>query len=146
MKQTGAKHRGRNHRKMTRKIIAVIVTLALGIMMFTGCGNKGIEGTWVLVEEYEADGTKISGKELEEAGVSETYEIKDGTVTYTLEMKYAKNPIVMEFELEDIGNDTYNFNIPGGRVTFASPVLNGNTFSYYAGEGEDAMKMVFKRQ
>ena len=100
----------------------------------------------MLVEEYEADGTKISGKELEEAGVSETYEIKDGTVTYTLEMKYAKNPIVMEFELEDIGNDTYNFNIPGGRVTFASPVLNGNTFSYYAGEGEDAMKMVFKRQ
>ena len=52
----------------------------------------------------------------------------------------------MEFELEDLGNDTYNFNIPGGRVTFASPVLNGNTFSYYAGEGEDAMKMVFKRQ
>ena len=120
--------------------------MTLCVLVFAGCGNKGIEGTWVLVEEYEADGTKISGKELEDVGVSETYEIKDGTVTYTLEMSSAKKPIVMEFELEDLGNNTYNIRIPNSSVIFASPILDGNTFSYYVGEGENAMKMVFRRK
>ena len=77
------------------KVFAAFFLVTLGVFVFAGCGNKGIEGTWVLVEEYEADGTKISGKKLEEEGVSETYEIKDGTVTYTLEMTLASKPIVM---------------------------------------------------
>ena len=128
------------------KVITATFLVTLCVLVFAGCGNKGIEGTWVLVEEYEADGTKISGKELEDVGVSETYEIKDGTVTYTLEMSSAKKPIVMEFELEDLGNNTYNIRIPNSSVIFASPVLNGNTFSYYVGEGENAMKMVFRRK
>ena len=128
------------------KVITATFLVTLCVLVFAGCGNKGIEGTWVLVEEYEADGTKISGKDLEDVGVSETYEIKDGTVTYTLEMSSAKKPIVMEFELEDLGNNTYNIRIPNSSVIFASPVLNGNTFSYYVGEGENAMKMVFRRK
>ena len=133
-------------KRIYSKIITVILILSLSVLAFAGCGNKGIEGTWVLVEEYEADGTKISGKELEDVGVSETYEIKDGTVTYTLEMSSAKKPVVMEFELEDLGNNTYNIRIPNSSVIFASPVLNGNTFSYYVGEDENAMKMVFRRK
>ena len=128
------------------KVITATFLVTLCVLVFAGCGNKGIEGTWVLVEEYEADGTKISGKELEDVGVSETYEIKDGTVTYTLEMSSAKKPVVMEFELEDLGNNTYNIRIPNSSVIFASPVLNGNTFSYYVGEDENAMKMVFRRK
>lgn len=128
------------------KVITATFLVTLCVLVFAGCGNKGIEGTWVLVEEYEADGTKISGKELEDVGVSETYEIKDGTVTYTLEMSSAKKPIVMEFELEDLGNNTYNIRIPNSSVIFASPILDGNTFSYYVGEGENAMKMVFRRK
>jgi hypothetical protein len=133
-------------KRINSKIITVILILSLSVLAFAGCGNKGIEGTWVLVEEYEADGTKITGKELEDVGVSETYEIKDGTVTYTLEMSSAKKPVVMEFELEDLGNNTYNIRIPNSSVIFASPVLNGNTFSYYVGEDENAMKMVFRRK
>ena len=128
------------------KVITATFLVTLCVLVFAGCGNKGLEGTWVLVEEYEADGTKISGKELEDVGVSETYEIKDGTVTYTLEMSSAKKPIVMEFELEDLGNNTYNIRIPNSSVIFASPILDGNTFSYYVGEGENAMKMVFRRK
>lgn len=133
-------------KRINSKIVTVILILSLSVLAFAGCGNKGIEGTWVLVEEYEADGTKITGKELEDVGVSETYEIKDGTVTYTLEMSSAKKPVVMEFELEDLGNNTYNIRIPNSSVIFASPVLNGNTFSYYVGEDENAMKMVFRRK
>lgn len=31
-------------------------------------------------------------------------------------------------------------------VTFASPTVKGNTMTYEVGEGEDYMKMVFKRK
>lgn len=131
---------------MVRKAIAVIVTLALSIMVFTGCGEKGIEGTWVLTEEIQADGTKVSKSELEDIGISETYEIKGSTVTYTLEMDALKKPVTIEYVLEDLGNNTYNFNFPTGSFTFATAVVDGNTMSYYVGEGDDAMKMIFKRK
>ena len=119
--------------------------LLTGILFLSGCGNKGIEGTWVLTEEYEADGTKITSKELEEQGVSETYEINGTAVVYTCEMKSMKKPIVINFELEDLGDNKYNFKL-NGNVTFASPTVKGNTMTYEVGEGEDYMKMVFKRK
>ena len=131
---------------MLRKIIAVITVLTLSVFVFAGCGGKGIEGTWVLTEEYEADGTRVPDEELKAAGISETYEIKDGTVKYTLEMSSAKKPIVMEFELEELGGNKYNFNIPKGNFTFVTAEVKGNTMTYTVGEDEDAMKMVFKRK
>ena len=133
-------------RNMGRKVIAVLVALMLSIAVFTGCGEKGIEGTWVLTEEIQADGTKVSKSDLEDIGIAETYEIKDGTVTYTLEMDSMKKPVTIEYELEDIGHNTYRFNLPGGKYTFATAVVDGNTMSYYVGEGEDATKMIFKRK
>lgn len=132
--------------KRNNRIIAILVVLTLSILAFTGCGEKGIEGTWVLKEEIQADGTKLSSKELEELGVAETYEIKDGTVTYTAEVASMSKPVTIEFELEDIGHNTYRFNIPGGKYTFATAVVDGNTMSYYAGEGENTTKMVYKRK
>ena len=99
----------------------------------------------MLTEEYEADGTKITSKELEEQGVSETYEINGKAVVYTCEMKSMKKPIVINFELEDLGDNKYNFKL-NGNVTFASPTVKGNTMTYEVGEGEDYMKMVFKRK
>lgn len=132
--------------KKNNRIIAILVVLTLSILAFTGCGEKGIEGTWVLKEEIQADGTKLSGKDLEDLGVAETYEIKDGTVTYTAEVASMSKPVTIEFELEDIGHNTYRFNIPGGKYTFATAVVDGNTMSYYAGEGENTTKMVYKRK
>ncbi|MBR3247138.1 MAG: hypothetical protein IKG03_01920 [Clostridiales bacterium] len=131
---------------MGRKVIAVLVMLVLSIMVFTGCGEKGIEGTWVLAEELMADGTKITKKELEEIAISETYVIKDDTVTYTLEMDTLSKPVTIEYKLEDLGNNMYNFNIPNGRFTFATAVVDGNTMYYYVGEDDEAMKMIFKRK
>ena len=131
---------------MLRKIITVITLLAMSVFAFAGCGSKGIEGTWVLAEEYESDGTRIPDEELKEAGITETYEINDGTVTYTLEMASAKKPVVIDLELEELGDGKYNFNIKNSRVTFASVEVKGDTMTYYAGEGESATKMVFTRK
>lgn len=132
------------------KEISVRVTAALLMVIcvfsLAGCGNKGIEGTWVLVEEYQADGKKISGKELEDLGVSEKYEIENGEVKYTLTMKEAKKPVTIKFTLEELGNNKYNFKLGKGKITFATAEVKGNTMSYYVGEGKNRMKMVFKRQ
>ena len=130
---------------MGRKIIAALVVLALSIMAFTGCGEKGIEGTWVLTEEIQADGTKISKKDLERVGVAETYVIKDGKVTYTADVDTMEKPVTFELVLEDLGDNRYNFNIPNGTFTFVTVDVKGNTMSYYVGEGEDISKMIFKR-
>ena len=137
---------------MGKKSAEMTVRIALALLMVfcvvscAGCGNKGIEGTWVLMEEYQADGKKITSKELEGLGVSEKYEIENGEVKYTLKMKEAKKPITIKFALEDLGNNRYNFNLTKGNFTFATAEVKGNTMSYYVGEGDSRMKMVFKRQ
>ena len=130
---------------MGRKIIAALVVLALSIMAFTGCGEKGIEGTWVLTEEIQADGTKISKKDLERVGVAETYVIKDSKVTYTADVDTMEKPVTFELVLEDLGDNRYNFNFPNGTFTFVTVDVKGNTMSYYVSEGEDISKMIFKR-
>ena len=61
--------------------IAAALLLVICVFSFAACGNKGIEGTWVLIEEYEADGKKISSEELEDMGISETYVIENGEET-----------------------------------------------------------------
>lgn len=136
---------GKRTTGLTVRITAALL-LFVCIFSLAGCGNKGIEGTWVLVEEYEADGKKISGKELEDLGVSEKYEIENGEVKYTLTMKEAKKPVTIKFTLEELGNNKYNFKLGKGKITFATAEVKGNTMSYYVGEGENRMKMVFKRQ
>ena len=128
-----------------KRVISVLMVLVL-MSFATGCGAKGIEGTWVLTEEYQKDGTKISGDELKNVGVAETYEIKDGKVKYTLEMETASKPIVIEYVLEDLGNNRYNFNLPKGGYTFVTAEVDGNTMSYVVGEGDSSTKMVFKRK
>ena len=126
--------------------IAAVLLVALCVCSFTGCANKGIEGTWVLVEEYEADGKKISSEELKELGVSETYEIENGEIKYILEMKEAKKPITIKMVLEDLGGNRYNFKLAKGTVIFATVEVKGNTMTYFVGEGEKQQKMVFKRK
>ena len=132
--------------KLPVMVMAAFI-LAMCMFSFAGCSKKGgIEGTWVLIEEYEADGTKISGKELKEIGVSETYEIENGEIKYILEMKEAKKPITIKMVLEDLGGNRYNFKLAKGTVIFATVEVKGNTMTYFVGEGEKQQKMVFKRK
>ena len=67
---------------MKKKVFAAIA-LVLCLFLFAGCGEKGIQGTWVLYEEFESDGTKITRKELDENGVNEIYVIEGDTVHYS---------------------------------------------------------------
>ena len=127
------------------KITAILVILVLALACLAGCGNKGIEGTWVLVEEYEASGKKISSKELQDMGISETYEISGTKVVYTCDMPKSKKPVVIKFDLEDLGNNKYNFKLKG-KLVFASPEVKGNTMTYTVGKGKNETKMVFKRK
>ena len=136
---------GKRSTGLTVRVTAVLL-LFVCVFSLAACGNKGIEGTWVLVEEYEADGKKISGKELEDMGISETYVIENGEVKYTVTTKLAKKPITLKLVLEDLGHNKYNFNLSKGKVTFATAEVKGNTMTYYVGKDENRTKMVFKRQ
>lgn len=127
------------------KFIAVFALVLGGLFVFAGCGNKGIEGTWVLVEEYESDGTKISTSELKNIGVSEKYVVNGESAEYTCEIQELEKPVTMTFIVEQTGDNTYNFKISDDYV-FVSPEVHGNKMSYTVGEGDDSLKMVFKRQ
>ena len=126
------------------KLTALVLIVVFGMVFAAGCSNKGIEGTWILKEEYDSSGKKISSKELEEIGVSERYDISGTEVVYTCETTLMEKPIVITFELEDLGDNKYNFVIPGGFV-FVTAEVKGNTMTYVAGEGKDSSRMVFKR-
>ena len=127
------------------KLIAAFVLVLAGLFMFAGCGNKGIEGTWILVEEYESDGTKVSSSDLKDLGISETFVVNGTTAEYTCEAPLMKKPVTMTFTVEQTGENTYDFKMLGDFV-FASPEVHGNKMTYTVGEGEDSMKMVFKRK
>jgi len=130
------------------KVIVILPFLLAGMMFFAGCGNardKGIEGTWVLVEEFDKNGTKTSSDDLKKMGISEKYEIKQKTVKYTCELPGASKPVEITFELVDLGNDIYEFKM-SERITFATVKLDGDTMTYDVGEGDSYSKMVFERQ
>ena len=127
------------------KFFAVFTLVFAGLFAFAGCGNKGIEGTWVLVEEYESDGKKISSSELKDLGVSEMYVVNGTTAEYTCEAPLMKKPVKMTFIVEQTGDNTYDFKITSNFV-FVSPEVHGNKMTYTVGEGNDSTKMVFKRQ
>jgi len=134
-------------RKTASAILAFVLLFAFA---FSGCKKdadkkKGIEGTWILTEEYEQDGNLISSEQLSAMGLSEKYEIEGTKVVYTCETPLSKTPVVIEFVLEDLGNNKYNFNLSSG-LTFASPELDGDTMTYELASEGDSIKMVFKRQ
>ena len=127
------------------KFIAVFTLVFAGLFVLAGCGNKGIEGTWVLVEEYASDGTKLTASDLEDLGISEKFVINGTEAEYTCELATSKKPITMNFTVEQTGDNTYDIKISDDFV-FVSAEVKGNKMTYTAGEGADSMKMVFKRQ
>ena len=127
------------------KFFAVFTLVFAGLFAFAGCGNKGIEGTWVLVEEYASDGTKLNASDLEELGISEKYVVNGTEAEYTCEFELTDKPITMKLTVEQTGKNTYNIKISDDFV-FATAEVQGNKMTYTVGEGDDTMKMVFKRQ
>ena len=127
------------------RFIAVAMFMFAAMFVFAGCGNKGIEGTWILVEEIESDGNKITASELKDLGISEKYVVSGTIAEYTCGLPMAKKPVTINFIVEQTGENTYDFKISSDYV-FVSPEVHGNKMTYTVGEGDDSMKMVFKRQ
>ena len=129
-----------------KRIFTLIMVLMIGIMPVVGCGQKGIEGTWVLTEEIDSAGVKTDAQGLKDLGIAETYVISGDQVLYTLEMDSSSKPIEIEFVLEELGNNKYNFNLSSGLNFVSSAEVKGNTMTYEVGEGDSYSKMVFKRK
>ena len=128
-----------------KRTAVVLLLFSLALFAFAGCGNKGIEGTWILIEEYDASGEKITSEKLKEMGVAEKYEITGTEVKYTCETKLLKKPLTLKFTLEDLGKNRYSFKM-SDRVVFTTVEVKGDTMTYSVGEGENSIKMIFKRQ
>jgi hypothetical protein len=81
------------------------------LVVGAGCGEKGIEGTWVLVKETTSDGETLNESDLKEKEISEEYVIEGSTVQYTLNAPMVKKPITMKLTLEEAGDKQYIFKI-----------------------------------
>ena len=123
----------------------LLVVIFVAFLMLTGCGEQGIEGKWVLTKEELSDGTKMSAKDLAEEGIAETYEISGDKAVYTCNVDLIGKPITIEFDVEDLGNNTYDFQMAGGYV-FATVTVNHNTMTYEVGDGDSYSKMYFSRE
>lgn len=123
---------------------AMLMALASGTFLLGGCGDKGIDGDWILVEEVTADGEVMKEDDLEEAGIMEEYSIEGDVVHYTCNMALLDKPIEFDLSLEETGKNRYDFKL--NSIVFASVELKGDSFTYTAGEGEDSSQMKFKRK
>lgn len=130
-------------KNMKRWFIAVLALVCI-MMVFVGCGKKGIEGEWVLVKEVTGTGETLSKEDLEKLGVSETYTISGENVHYVLEMSLSNKPIEIDFTLEDLGDGKYNFMAED--YTFATVTVKGDKMTYTAGQGETSSTMTFERK
>ena len=123
----------------------LLVVIFVAFLMLTGCGEQGIEGKWVLTKEELSDGTKMSAKDLADEGIAESYEISGEKAVYTCDVALIGKPITIEFDVKDLGNNTYNLQMAGGYV-FATVTVDHNTMTYEVGEGDSYSKMYFSRQ
>lgn len=123
----------------------LLVVIFVAFLMLTGCGEQGIEGKWVLTKEELSDGTKMNAKDLADEGIAESYEISGEKAVYTCDAALIGKPITIEFDVKDLGNNTYNLQMAGGYV-FATVTVDHNTMTYVVGEGDSYSKMYFSRQ
>ena len=123
----------------------LLVVIFVAFLMLTGCGEQGIEGKWVLTKEVLSDGTKMNAKDLADEGIAESYEISGDKAVYTCDVALIGKPITIEFDVKDLGNNTYNLQMAGGYV-FATVTVDHNTMTYVVGEGDSYSKMYFSRQ
>ncbi|MBO6205807.1 MAG: hypothetical protein J6O73_02610 [Lachnospiraceae bacterium] len=123
----------------------LLVVIFVAFLMLTGCGEQGIEGKWVLTKEVLSDGTKMNAKDLADEGIAESYEISGDKAVYTCDVALIGKPITIEFDVKELGNNTYDLQMPGGYV-FATVTVDHNTMTYEVGEGDSYSKMYFSRQ
>ena len=129
----------------TLKIIMLLTVVFAFSGLLTGCSAATIDGTWVLTEEIEANGNKLSQEQLEAMGISERYVIAGEDVKYTCNSPGAEKPIEIEFKLNDLGNNKYEFKVSDS-FTFTTVEIKGNKMTYKVGTDNDSNTMIFKKK
>ena len=129
----------------TLKIIMLLSALIACSGLLTGCGAATIEGTWVLTEEIEANGNKLSKEQLEAMGISERYVIAGEDVKYTCNSPGAEKPIEIEFKLNDLGNNKYEFKVSDS-FTFNTVEIKGSKMIYKVGSDNESNTMIFEKK
>jgi len=133
-------------RKKVIMIIPVVVLIVFSFLIFASRRHKGIDGLWLLEEEFDYLGDRISGSDLKFHGVIyEKYVIKGTDVTYSCKIEGAGDPIVYDLVLEELGDNRYNFNYPDNE-TFITVKIEGNTMTYSIGQDKNCYTLVFRRQ
>ena len=123
--------------------ILFAIVLSYFIISLPGC-HTGINGTWMLTEEFDYQGERISGSQLKVRGVTyEKYEIDGDQVTYSCKIT-DNDPIVYDLKLKSLGDNKYDFLKSDGSL-FVSVEIRGNKMTYYIGQDKNLVKMVFKR-
>ena len=120
---------------MKKNTFTLITALITVVILLTGCGDQGIEGKWVLTKVVHADGTKDDAKDLEKMGSSESYEITGDKAVYTCDAEALAKPVTIEFDLVDLGNNTYSIQMSSG-LEFVTATVKGNSMICEVGEGD----------
>lgn len=126
-------------KKIRIMIAAALMTAMMAVL--AGCGNKTLEGDWILKTETDASGVVMTREELEEKGISESYHIEGNVATYNCHL--LGNDISFDLDVVDKGDGKYDFMV--NDYVFQSVTFKGDVFSYVAGEGKDAVAFVFER-
>ncbi len=134
---------------MRKKCILFVTVMSLFIVLvFSGCADSsdsGIEGTWILVEEINSDGSKISQSDLQSMGISEEYVIVGDTAQYTCTVPQMKKPVKMFLTVKEVGKNEYDLNISDD-FTFATVKVKGDKMTYDVKSEDGHTTMVFKRK
>lgn len=125
---------------MKKKLLSMILMTALCLL--AACGTtETIDGTWELKQQRFADGTVLKGDDV---GAYECYEISGDKASYTCKGE-GIGERNMEFQVEPLGENEYNIKMTDTLV-FVTGKLDGKTFSYTIGEGEDAVEFIFEKK
>ena len=110
---------------MKKKFILLTLISVLMILICTGCGKQGMDGTWVKSEIIEADGTVLTGDDI---GPTEAYIIEGDIARYTTSFEINDKEVGMELKIIENDDKTYDFKIlKNGEVSRLS-LLSGATF------------------
>ena len=117
-----------------------LMTAVLSVLV--GCGNKTIDGDWIIFKEENADGSIYSREYLEEQGILEEYHIEGDAGTYTCHL--LGQDITFDITVVDNGKGSYDFMV--GDILFQTVTFKGDSFYYVIGEGDDSQTFVFERK
>lgn len=94
--------------------------------ILASCGEKGIDGTWVLKKEEISDGTVLKGKDID---WSEEYKIDGDTCVYTVKGT-GLGDTSFDLTVKKIDDDTYSFMGMTEKLEFCRAKFDGDTMSY----------------